>query len=72
MIAGIEIAQLLEAGVHGLLVIILIAGWYERREMRKDIFDLVKLVMVAHPEAVHVVSTSVKRRLKKINNIAPE
>lgn len=64
----INIAELIQAGVHGVLVIILLFGWYERREMRKEQMDLLLLVMAAHPEAEHVVSQGVQRKLQAYVN----
>lgn len=64
----VNLAPLLEAGIHGLLVVILALGWYERREMRAEQRELLKLVMSAHPEAAHVVSSNLKRKLKVVKN----
>lgn len=60
----VNLAPLLEAGIHGLLVIVLLLGWYERREMRSEQRELLKLVMTAHPEAAHTVSSKLKRKLQ--------
>jgi len=40
-----QLPQLLEYGVHGLIVIVLLIGWYERREMRKENNDLLREVL---------------------------
>lgn len=60
----VNLAPFLDAGIHGLLVIVLALAWYERREMRQEQRELLKLVMSAHPEAAHVVSSKLKRKLK--------
>jgi hypothetical protein len=64
----INLAPLLDAGIHGLLVIVLMIGWYERREIRRENYELIKLVMSAHPEANHVISSQLKDKLKIIKN----
>lgn len=60
----VNLAPLLDAGIHGLLVIVLLLAWWERREMRYEQRELLKLVMTAHPEAAHTVSSKLKRKLQ--------
>jgi hypothetical protein len=66
----VNLAPLLDAGIHGLLVIVLLIGWYERREIRRENYELIKLVMVAHPEANHTISSALKRKLQVVKNQA--
>jgi hypothetical protein len=62
----LNLAPLLDAGLTGLLVIVLALGWYERREMRKQQFELVKLLIFIEPTALTVLSPALQRQVKRI------
>jgi len=62
----VNLAPLLDAGISGLLVIVLALGWYERREMRKQQFELIKLLTFIEPTAITVLSPDLQRQVKRV------
>lgn len=64
----INIAELLNAGIHGLLVIVLLIAWYERREMRADQLALIKLLLEINPQAAQKVNGKLKRKIEHVKS----
>jgi len=65
MVDIVAVGELLKYGIQGLIVVILILGWYERREMRREQYELIKLFMSAHPEVVAEASMALKRKIQR-------